>query len=70
MIHSAVPSFTRIGLAHVVRATFGENARFHTCSAESLTLDQLLIFLISRKKVVEREGCLQVVLANVCGHDH
>lgn len=38
-------------LAETVGAEFGAAARFHTCSAENMTLPELLIFLDERDKV-------------------
>jgi probable metal-binding protein len=66
LIHHSSPALTRIGLETEVRARFGPEARFHTCSAGAMTLDQLLQFLMSRGKVVEQDGRLHAVMANVC----
>lgn len=70
LIHEAAVPFTRESLSTEVRRRFGAGARFHTCSAGGMTLDQLLQFLIQRNKVVLREGRLQTVMENVCDHDH
>lgn len=68
LIHHAEPALTRASLAREVAARFGEQARFHTCSARGMTLGQLLQFLEAREKVVERDGRLYVLLGNVCSH--
>lgn len=71
LIHDAGGTLTRATLAQEVRQQFGPEARFHTCSAGGMSLDDLLAFLISRGKVVERDGKLAVQMAEVCGHgDH
>lgn len=46
-------SHTRPSLAAEVARRFGPDPRFHTCSADGLSLDQLLEFLASRKKLSE-----------------
>ncbi len=66
LIHGAQPPLTRSGLDAEVRARFGPGARFHTCSAQAMTLDQLLLFLIARGKVVEIDGQLRAEMAEVC----
>jgi probable metal-binding protein len=74
LVHQAAQAaspFTRQTLAAEISRRFGDGVRFHTCSAEGMTLDQLLAFLLMRGKVVERAGVLTVNIAEVCGHgDH
>lgn len=66
MIHNAPQALTREALKAEVAARFGPDARFHTCSAGGFTLDELLTFLLARKKIVERDGRLSVLMENVC----
>jgi probable metal-binding protein len=68
LIASAKPALTRAALSSEVVRQFGREARFHTCSTTGMTLEALLAFLVSRGKVVDREGRLHVVLSNVCQH--
>jgi len=71
LIRDASPAFTRAALQAEVEHRFGPSARFHTCSAQGMTLDGLLTFLLERGKVVERDGHLQPDLSKVCSHgDH
>jgi len=55
-------------LGQVVSERYGDNPRFHTCSAQDMTLDELLTFLISRGKVAEIDGYLQTAREQICGH--
>jgi probable metal-binding protein len=66
LIHDASPRLTREALHAAVSQRFGPDARFHTCSAGGMSLDQLLHFLIVRGKVVEADGLFQAVIENVC----
>jgi len=77
LINDAAPPLTRTALVAEVAARYGVEPRFHTCSAGGMTLDDLLAFLLSRDKVVERDGRLYVNFGEVCGgeghghsHDH
>lgn len=56
-------------LEEQVAARFGDDVRFHTCSADGMTLDELLDFLKAREKVVEVNGMLASDLAKICSHE-
>jgi len=72
LIHSAQAesAFTPQSLQEEIVRRYGSEARFHTCSAGDMTLEQLLAFLVARNKIVQRQGRLFVQLQNVCNHDH
>lgn len=56
MIDSGV-AYTRDSLKREIVARYGEDALFHTCSADALSADQLIDFLNGRGKfLVEEEG--------------
>jgi probable metal-binding protein len=69
LLHAAEAPLTRTQLAAEVRRRFGADARFRTCSAGGMTLDELLAFLVARGKVVEREGVLAADISQMCGDD-
>jgi probable metal-binding protein len=69
MILAADAPLSRGELEEAVAARFGEAARFHTCSAESMTLDELLQFLNGRGKVLEVNGFLETSRGQICSHD-
>ncbi|WP_153110389.1 YecH family metal-binding protein [Propionivibrio limicola] len=45
--------FSRESLKTAVEARFGAEARFHTCSAQDMTAEQLIDFLAAKGKFVE-----------------
>jgi len=45
---------------------FGSSARFHTCSAENMTSDELIAFLAERRKFFSEEGGFRVNEAEIC----
>jgi probable metal-binding protein len=49
-------SFTRESLRDTVVGQFGAGARFHTCSAEDMTAEELIDFLAVMGKFVEADG--------------
>lgn len=69
LLGAAESGLTRAELAAAAAARCGEDASFHTCAAEGMTLDRLLVFLAERGKVVERDGRLHAELGRMCNHD-
>ena len=69
MIVSAQEPYSRKQLSAAVETEFGQNARFHTCSAQSMTLDELLHFLSERGKLTEVNGLLNVAREDICNHE-
>ena len=69
MILKAEPSYSREELQSAVRSRFGDSARFHTCSAQDMTLDELLQSLAGKGKVVEIDGVLGTSQGQICKHD-
>lgn len=55
-------------LAEIVGAEFGAAARFHTCSAENMTLPELLAFLDERDKVRLHDNMVFPGGAPACNH--
>ena len=56
-------------LTTLVANTYGADARYYTCSAEDLTLQELLSFLADRDKVQLVEGKVFPGGAPACNHD-
>lgn len=69
LIRDASPALTWEQLRTEAERRFGAEARFHTCSAEGMTLGELLEFLLIRGKVIQQEGRLHAVMSNVCSHE-
>ena len=61
-------SFTRDSLRDAIHARFGEDTRFFTCSADDMTADQLIDFLASRGKFVERDAGFSTEADRICRH--
>ena len=68
MIQQAGRAFSRSELVAAIGEKFGVGARFHTCSAEGLTADDLVEFLSIRGKFVSTDGALAIDASKVCQH--
>ncbi len=55
-------------LTEIIERKFGQDARFHTCSAENMTLGELLEFLASRDKVELRGDLVFPGGSGACNH--
>lgn len=68
MLESRDP-FTKASLKSAIEAKFGAQARFHTCSANNLTAEELIDFLAARGKFTEQEGKgFQTDASKICDH--
>ena len=56
-------------LTDIVAGEFGTGARFFTCSAENMSLPELLAFLSERDKVQLRDGLVSPGGSPACSHD-
>ena len=56
-------------LTDIVAGEFGDGARFFTCSAENMSLPELLAFLGERDKVQLRDGLVFPGGSPACSHD-
>ncbi|MDH0449194.1 MULTISPECIES: YecH family metal-binding protein [Shewanella] len=50
--------------------TFGDNARYHTCSADNLKAEELISLLIRKGKMLESAQGLTLVAGRQCNHSH
>lgn len=69
MILSASQPMTLDALREAVSREFGADARFHTCSADELTLDDLLAFLLARGKLTQTGDTLTAHREAMCAHE-
>jgi probable metal-binding protein len=67
MIESGAP-YTRESLRAAIVARFGKDATFYTCSAESMTPDELIAFLQARGKFVDSDGGFRTDASKICDH--
>ena len=61
-------NFTKESLRDAVIAHFGAEARFHTCSAEDMTAEQLITLLEAKGKFVPAEGGFTTHEEKICRH--
>lgn len=66
LIHEAKPPLSRFALKAAVERRFGREASFHVCEGGGMTLDELLVFLKQRGKIIEAAGVLKVDMGQVC----
>lgn len=52
MILSSKVTFTKRSLIEAIHQRFGEEARFHTCSAENMTATELVAFLEKKENLL------------------
>ncbi|HEB4872876.1 TPA: YecH family protein [Kluyvera ascorbata F0526] len=55
-------------LEAAIHARFGEQARFHTCSAENMSAAELVAFLYKKGKFIPRESGFTTVESKICRH--
>lgn len=60
--------FTRESLKQAIVARFGEQTRFHTCSAENMDAEQLIAFLQAKGKFVEGSQGFNTREEHICQH--
>ena len=60
--------YTRASLRTEIIEKFGEEARFYTCSADSMTADELIEFLRARGKFVDASDGFKTDRSKVCDH--
>lgn len=59
---------TRDELVAEVLRRFGPDARFHTCSAQGMTAEGIVDFLVGRGKFDVADGRLRTDPARICSH--
>ena len=67
MMVSSGKAYTKAALVEGIISTFGNDARFYTCSADSMTAEELVLFLESAGKLVPATGGFQIATDKVCG---
>jgi probable metal-binding protein len=59
-------SYTQSALRIAIGEWFGEGARFHTCSANDMTADELIAFLAAREKFSSHDDGFRVDETQIC----
>jgi len=60
--------YTRDSLRTAIHDTFGMESRFHTCSAENMTADELIDFLNARGKFLQEDTGFVTNSELICDH--
>ncbi len=60
--------YTRDSLRTAIYDTFGMESRFHTCSAENMTADELIDFLNARGKFLQEDAGFVTNSELICDH--
>ena len=68
MILAAGKTYTKPALLEDITREFGADARFFTCSAESLSAAELIDFLEAKGKLVPLAGGLGAAKELMCDH--
>lgn len=68
MMLASGESWTVASLEAAIRRRFGEEARFHTCSAENLSAAELVAFLEKKGKFIAREEGFITAENKICRH--
>jgi probable metal-binding protein len=68
MLEKEGESFSRESLRDAIVERFGADARFHTCSADGMTAEQLIDFLSAKGKFVESGNGFNTQADKICSH--
>lgn len=60
--------FSKESLKEAIIARFGADARYHTCSAQEMTAEELIDFLSTKDKFVETENGFNTQADLICDH--
>lgn len=60
--------FTKEGLEIAIQERFGEDARFHTCSAENMTAAELITLLEKKGKFIQEGAGFNTSPDKICSH--
>ena len=58
--------YTEDSLRTAIAQWFGGRARFHTCSAEGMTADELIVFLAERRKFYSADEGFKADEGEIC----
>jgi probable metal-binding protein len=68
MLEKEGQGFSRESLRDAIVERFGADARFHTCSADGMTAEQLIDFLSTKGKFVESGNGFNTQAGKICSH--
>ncbi|WP_394200982.1 YecH family metal-binding protein [Shewanella waksmanii] len=59
---------TKAELKSMMSEQFGEQARFHTCSASEMNAEQLIAFLDAKGKFIASDDGIETAADRICNH--
>ena len=71
VLHSMLENdqgWTRETLLQAINDKYGTDCRFHTCSAEGMTANELIDFLKAKDKFVEADQGFNTQAEKICNH--
>lgn len=66
MMAESDKAFSKQALKVAIASQFGEDARFHTCTSNDLTSEDLIDFLASKGKFIESAEGLSMAKEHIC----
>ncbi|WP_336220898.1 YecH family metal-binding protein [Citrobacter amalonaticus] len=60
--------YSSASLEMAIKAKFGDEARFHTCSASNLTARELVAFLAAKGKFIAQDDGFSTHESKICRH--
>lgn len=68
MMLESAEQYSQLSLVEAINTRFGDDARFHTCSASEMTATELVAFLASRGKFIPAEEGFSTHESKICNH--
>ena len=68
MMLDSETGYSEKSLEQAIIAKFGDEARFHTCSAEGMTAGELVLFLAERGKFIPQQDGFTTHESKICHH--
>lgn len=62
-------TYSEPSLREAIIKRFGKEQRFHACSAENMSIDELIVFLKFKGKFKPLDDGFTVDITKVCDHD-
>lgn len=68
MMIASGEQYTTESLEAAIKARFGEETRFHTCSASHMTAGELVAFLAAKGKFIAKDDGFSTHESKICRH--
>ncbi len=68
MMISSQQAYTKQSLCAAILQKYGEHVRFHTCSKDNMTAQELVEFLAAKGKFIDTESGFTTAADKMCNH--